>query len=141
MADECKDAESNVTPDPASMIELRIGNIHEGKLIEEVNKAMREGVRSLIAHWRITGKSTGSLKIDLQIKIGRLADSETLLQIGTTIKKTLPAKANTSHAVESSQGYAIVQPVGSNEDPNQLLFRANGSLVGTVDSQGLGEVK
>ena len=116
-------------PEP-EMHELRVQNINEGTFINAANAELREGIKQLIRHRRDTESKTGKVKLKLEIDVGWMEKTDSLIKINTKITKTLPGKSSTSFAKESPQGYAIVQPVGSNGDPDQMLFNGRGDIAG-----------
>lgn len=117
----------------AELVEVRIQNIQEGKLLKRANKQLREMMRGLISHWSETQTRNGKGVLIIQIEAGALDKSDEIIEFTTKVKMKLPAVAGVSHAKQSDQGYAMAQPTGTNDgDPDQLLFSGKGSLMGTL---------
>jgi len=114
------------------MIELQLGLIDEGRLLQQMNAALREGHKELQHYREETGDSTGKVTIELGLELAYDPEMKDHIVITHGVRKKVPArKART--IVKDKGGYLLVQPIGSDRNsPDQFrLFGADGKPIGT----------
>jgi len=118
---------------PGTMIEVTADLIAEGRMIRQINAAIREAFAALEER-REDGQTTGACTITATIAIGydpQLRDHVTLKHCVTL--KT-PKNEETS-LVKAKGGVLLCQPTGADDsDPEQQrLFDAQGRPIGVLD--------
>lgn len=113
-----------------AMVKVRLANIDEGNFVQQVEEELDEAVRKLLEYEKRNSDTTGKARVTIHIDIKRMKGASTFMNIEThTVTKTPTAK-KLSQAKVARDGKLICQPVGTNEDPDQMnLYDANGSII------------
>lgn len=130
------------SPIPAGVyVEVGIDNIDDGRLRQEIDDALAEGLKKLEAWEKATDRRDGKYAVKVNIAVGRNAGSNQSFLIKASVSLATPAVPRAC-MVKLAGGRLLCQPEGASmRDPDQIsLFDVDGSPKGTLDTT-TGELK
>jgi hypothetical protein len=117
------------------LVELRLAHVNEGKLVQRIDRAIRQAVQGL-KQFELDSEQTGKGKASVSVSIEvKRVGVEKHFGISYAVNVKTPTMRTETIAKESADGRAICRPEGSAHDsPDQgLLFNERGEVVGGVD--------
>jgi hypothetical protein len=117
--------------------ELTIESIDEGRLVQEINRRIREaiaGLRRFELDTGDTGSGKAVVSVSIEFKRPEASDDEFLIISGTRLK--IPTRKVQTRAKASRDGMVALAAAGGTayDSPDQYrLFNARGELSGGVD--------
>lgn len=118
---------------PGTMLEVNLDLIAEGRLVKQINQAIREA-HTALERRKKDGVTSGACKIAVDIGIQYDPEIRDTIAITHCVTLRTPKNEETSLAKEKN-GVLLCQPTGSGDDDpdQQRLFDASGRPVGTID--------
>lgn len=118
---------------PGTMIEVTADLIAEGRMVKQINAALREAYLALERR-REDGQTTGACTITASISLGYDPDMRDTIAITHCVTLKTPKNEETSLA-KAKGGVLLCQPTGADEsDPEQQrLFDAQGRPIGVLN--------
>jgi hypothetical protein len=124
---------------PGALVQLDLPLIDEGKLVAQIERKLRHGLRELLEYETETGDRKAKAKITVSISLCRMKGAESFFDLQYSTKSSLPTAVKGTAVIEKN-GRLLCQPGGSNEDPEQqLFFDRNGRIIGGGVDKETGE--
>lgn len=116
-----------------AFVELSVGLINEGKLLEQANRQLRAAFRELRNFEDETGEA-GKATVTVAVEIKKAKDLKEHYMVSYTVRKSTPT-SKVGSVVKEKGGRLLCRPEGSASDtPDQgLLFNERGDAIAGTD--------